>query len=147
VWRNCGLKNKFDGCVQCGQLFIDLVKIKWYTSLYEVICVDYSMRQDVLDVELGHRNQSVRNPESARTYIPDDEITGDHLVEYTHEAPPVFFGHYWMEGKPEPLARNIACLDYSVAKLGGDLTAYRWNGEQVLTIEGFVWVDRVEGES
>jgi hypothetical protein len=60
-------------------------------------------------------------PESARTHIPDDEIAGDHLVEYSHEAPPVFLGHYWMEGEPVPLAPNIACLDYSVAKPGGRL--------------------------
>jgi hypothetical protein len=86
-------------------------------------------------------------PESARTHIPEDEIAGDHLVDYSHEAPPVFLGHYWMEGDPAPLARNIACLDYSVAKPGGRLTAYRWDGEQVLETERFVWVDRVEGGS
>jgi hypothetical protein len=86
-------------------------------------------------------------PESARTHIPEDEIAGDHLVDYSHEAPPVFLGHYWMEGDPAPLARNIACLDYSVAKPGGRLTVYRWDGEQVLEKERFVWVDRVEGGS
>jgi hypothetical protein len=85
-------------------------------------------------------------PESARTHIPDDEIAGDHLVEYSHEAPPVFLGHYWMEGEPAPLARNIACLDYSVAKPGGRLTAYRWDGEQALERGRFVWVERVEQE-
>ena len=86
-------------------------------------------------------------PESARTHIPEDEIAGDHLVDYSHEAPPVFLGHYWMEDEPAPLARNIACLDYSVAKPGGRLTAYRWDGEQVLEKARFVWVDRVEGGS
>jgi hypothetical protein len=49
-------------------------------------------------------------PESARTHIPEDEIMGDHLVDYSREAPPVFLGHYWMQGQPEPLAANIACL-------------------------------------
>ena len=83
-------------------------------------------------------------PESARTHIPDDEITGDHLVEYSHKAPPVFLGHYWMEGEPAPLAPNIACLDYSVAKPGGKLVAYRWDGEQVLESGNFFWVERVE---
>ena len=83
-------------------------------------------------------------PESARTHIPDDEIAGDHLVDYSHEAPPVFLGHYWMEGEPVPLARNIACLDYSVAKPGGRLTAYRWDGEQTLSRDKFIWVDREE---
>jgi Calcineurin-like phosphoesterase len=83
-------------------------------------------------------------PESARTHIPDDEVHGDHLVEYAHDAPPVFLGHYWMEGAPAPLAPNIACLDYSVAKPGGKLVAYRWDGEQALDANQFVWVERRE---
>lgn len=83
-------------------------------------------------------------PESARTHIPDDDIQGDHLLEYSHKQPPVFIGHYWLEGDPEPLAKNIACLDYSVAKPGGKLSAYRWSGEAVLNPENFIWVDRVE---
>lgn len=83
-------------------------------------------------------------PESVRTHIPEDEINGDHLVEYSHFEPPVFLGHYWFEGAPEPLANNIACLDYSVAKPGGKLVAYRWDGEQVLSRDKFVWVDRRE---
>jgi calcineurin-like phosphoesterase family protein len=82
--------------------------------------------------------------ESAKTHIPDDEISGDHLVEYSHDAPPVFLGHYWMEGTPAPLAPNIACLDYSVAKPGGKLVAYRWDGEPVLDPSKFVWVQRLE---
>ena len=72
------------------------------------------------------------------THMPDEEIEGDHLIDYSHSAPPVFLGHYWLEGKPEPLAPNIACLDYSVAKPGGKLVAYRWNGEQHLKPEHFV---------
>jgi len=83
-------------------------------------------------------------PESARTHIPDDTVASDHLVEYSHEAPPVFLGHYWMEGKPEPLAPNIACVDYSVAKPGGRLVAYRWDGEQTLEPGKYVWVERIE---
>lgn len=83
-------------------------------------------------------------PESALTQIPDDEIDGDHLVEYSHDAPPVFLGHYWMDGEPEPLAANIACTDYSVAKAGGKLAAYRWDGEPVLDKAKYVTVDRVE---
>ena len=83
-------------------------------------------------------------PESARTHIPDDEIEGDHLIEYSPEEPPVFLGHYWMEGKPKPLAPNIACLDYSVAKPGGKLTAYRWDGEQELHKDKFIAVERLE---
>ncbi|MBI5039998.1 MAG: hypothetical protein HZB57_01945, partial [Gammaproteobacteria bacterium] len=83
-------------------------------------------------------------PESARTAIPDDDIEGDHLIEYGHDQPPCFLGHYWLEGKPEPLASNIACLDYSVAKRGGKLVAYRWDGEQTLSANKFDWIDRIE---
>jgi len=83
-------------------------------------------------------------PESARTHIPDDPIEGDHLVTYTPGAPPVFVGHYWLEGVPEPLASNIACVDYSVARPGGKLVAYCWDGEAQLLAERFVSVDRLE---
>lgn len=65
-------------------------------------------------------------------------------MEYSHDEPPVFLGHYWLEGDPEPLAPNIACLDYSVAKPGGKLVAYRWSGERELRRENFVWVNRLE---
>ena len=83
-------------------------------------------------------------PEKARTHIPDDEIEGEHLVDYSHHEPPVFLGHYWLEGDPAPLAENITCLDYSVAKPGGKLVAYRWEGEQKINKDHFVWVDRLE---
>ena len=46
-------------------------------------------------------------PESPRTLIPDEDIAGDHLVDYAHNAPPVFLGHYWMEGEPASLAENM----------------------------------------
>jgi hypothetical protein len=83
-------------------------------------------------------------PESAVTHIPDEEITGDHLIEYSHDEPPVFLGHYWMEGDPKPLAPNIACTDYSVAKPGGKLVAYQWDGERNLDGGKYVVVSRVE---
>jgi hypothetical protein len=83
-------------------------------------------------------------PESARTHIPDEDIACDHLVDYARNAPPVFLGHYWMEGEPVTLAENIACLDYSVAKPGGKLVAYRWNGERRLLQQAFVSVERLE---
>ena len=82
-------------------------------------------------------------PESARTHIPDDPIEGDYLIEYGVTEKPVFLGHYWFEGKPTPLARNIGCLDYSVAKPGGKLVAYRWDGEAAIEPTKFVAVDRL----
>lgn len=48
---------------------------------------------------------------------------------YPIDAPPVFFGHYWLPANrtPGPLRHNIICLDHS-AGLGGPLVACRWNG-------------------
>ena len=82
-------------------------------------------------------------PESALTHIPDDKIQGDHMIEYGHNEKPVFLGHYWMEGDPTPLATNIACLDYSVAKPGGKLVAYRWDGERQVDPTKFVISERL----
>jgi hypothetical protein len=61
------------------------------------------------------------------------------VVVYPEDAPPVFFGHYWLED-PYPVIQtgNVICLDYSVAK-EGYLVAYRWNGEQQLKNEHFVY--------
>lgn len=62
---------------------------------------------------------------------------------YPTTAKPVFFGHYWLSAdRPEVLAENVACLDFSVAK-GGFLCAYRWNGEKKLRSENFVWVSAI----
>ncbi len=59
---------------------------------------------------------------------------------YASTNPPVFVGHYWLPDKtPAPLAANIACVDYSVAK-DGLLTAYRHHGETTLRADNFVTV-------
>lgn len=95
------------------------------------------------DREATTYQKAFLGPESARTTIPDDEILGDHLIYYSRQAPPVFLGHYWMDDDPAPLASNIACLDYSVARPGGRLVAYRWDGESTLVDKKFLYVDRV----
>jgi hypothetical protein len=92
-------------------------------------------------VETLLKGKEISLPESALTHIPDDPIQGNHMIEYGHDEKPVFIGHYWMEGSPAPLAKNIACLDYSVAKPGGKLVAYRWNGEAEIMAGNYVWVD------
>lgn len=63
----------------------------------------------------------------------------DFVPRYEEDAPPCFIGHYWLSGIPEPLAANVACLDYSVAK-NGKLVAYRWDGEQVLERGKFTYL-------
>jgi len=58
---------------------------------------------------------------------------------YKENATPVFCGHYWLMGEPELQTKNVACVDYSVAK-NNILSAYKWSGESELSNENFVFV-------
>jgi len=71
--------------------------------------------------------------------LPMPSSVLDEALPYPEDAKPVFVGHYWLKGlRPELLRRNIACVDWSVAK-GGFLCAYRWDGERELDQGKFVW--------
>ena len=103
----------------------------------------------------GHARSAVRaqwyrlpDGETFQTYAlpPNQEYPDDLITEYAHirpypvSEPPMFCGHYWLRGEcPELLAPNIACLDWSVAK-DGFLCGYRWDGENELSEDKFVWV-------
>jgi hypothetical protein len=103
----------------------------------------------------GHTRRAVRikwyESGAGRTYrehhlgsdsVPDVKIDPQHLVgleTYPADAAPLFIGHYWMSGTPAPLAPNVACTDYSVAK-DGKLVAYRWDGERTLSADKYHWV-------
>ncbi len=65
----------------------------------------------------------------------------DALPIYEQHQKPCFIGHYWLKGTPQPLAANVACLDYSVAR-EGKLVAYRWNGESQLQSENFIYTKK-----
>lgn len=74
--------------------------------------------------------------------LPPESIEQSELKElnyYSENDKSVFFGHYWLKGKPTLYKENICCLDYSVAK-GGNLVAYRMNGETVLDSKNFIYV-------
>ena len=58
---------------------------------------------------------------------------------YFEDQKPVFFGHYWLKGKPIIQSPNVCCLDYSVAK-SGYLTCYRYDDEQLLDPSKLVFV-------
>ncbi len=79
-----------------------------------------------------------------RDGVPTDLLparSASDMQHYGSDQPPVFIGHYWISPtqEPQPLASNVACVDYSVAR-GGRLMAYRWSGEKVLVKEHFAWV-------
>jgi len=77
--------------------------------------------------------------------IPDDEEIPaleqqvDLQIDTYQEQKPVFFGHYWLTGKPSIQTNKIACVDYSAAIASGKLVAYRWQGETILTNEHFIY--------
>ena len=82
-------------------------------------------------------------PSDALQFIPDTPVEKDYSVSYPGNDKPLFVGHYWMEGEIKPLTENIACIDYSVAKEGGKLVAYRWDGEQKIKKSKFIFVNRL----
>jgi hypothetical protein len=61
------------------------------------------------------------------------------LLFYSEKEAPLFFGHYWLHGKPRLQAKNLACLDYSAVKYGR-LVAYRFDGERELQADKFRWI-------
>jgi len=91
------------------------------------------------------------NPEQmtykALSIIPMDDLPEEPILEeeqqsnsfYDANERPVFFGHYWLRGKPSLYRENICCLDYSVAKRGR-LVAFRFNGEEKLQIGSLEFV-------
>lgn len=70
---------------------------------------------------------------------PLSAVENEQLLSYGADEPPVFVGHYWLQGNPRPLRSNVACLDYSAVKFGR-LVAYRFDGESKLSADKFVWV-------
>lgn len=85
-------------------------------------------------------------PDDIIDLIPHDPVAEDLLPGYDGEKP-LFLGHYWLTGTPKLRTDHIAILDYSIAAQHtssihkGKLCAYRWDGEEVLSENSFIWVD------
>lgn len=71
--------------------------------------------------------------------LPEEVVDLKDIDFYKNDEKCVFFGHYWLEGKPSLYQDNICCLDYSVAKKG-ILAAYRFDDELKLDEQKFVYV-------
>ncbi len=94
----------------------DAIRIKWWST-----------------EEPTYKNLALTVPKKSMADIPDEIIKNVYL--YSGDKP-VFFGHYWMEGKPTIQSNKVACTDYRAGK-EGDLIAYRWNGENDLNSNHF----------
>lgn len=69
-------------------------------------------------------HEIARAPASGLAQIPADAMAEniDFAIK-THK--PVFVGHYWLTGSPEPLSIQVICTDYSAAVDSGYLTCYQ----------------------
>jgi hypothetical protein len=122
------LKGK-EACLPPGAKFRDkdghertATRVKWYEPPEGHTYRTYAMASEPIESDLR---------------LPEEVIQA--AVPYLEDAKPVFVGHYWLCGsRPELLRRNVACVDWSVAK-GGFLCAYRWDGERELDAGKFVW--------
>lgn len=96
------------------------IRIKWWENPKEMTLRNYS----VLEID----------------DLPDAKIEAVEGVNFYEESEkPVFFGHYWLGGEPQINKYNACCLDYSVAK-GGNLVAYRYDGEHSLRSDKIVYI-------
>ena len=75
-----------------------------------------------------------RAPLSALAQIPKDVLADS--IDFTLKThKPVFVGHYWLTGDPEPLSPQVVCTDYSAAVDSGYLTCYQLDSEQPLPLK------------
>ena len=91
--------------------------------------------------ELNKRtiHEIARAPSSGLAQIPSDALAEN--IEFalkTHK--PVFVGHYWLTGAPQPLSPQVACTDYSAAIDSGYLTCYQLDTEQPLPLKAHNFV-------
>ena len=87
---------------------------------------------DALNTRSIH--EVARAPLSALAQIPKDALAENiDFALKTHK--PVFVGHYWLTGAPEPLSTQIVCTDYSAAVDSGYLTCYQLDSEQPLPLK------------
>lgn len=77
-------------------------------------------------------------PTAVLKQIPDVRMPADPRVR-PYAGPPVFFGHYCLTSRPAPLAPQVGCVDYNAGG-GGEMVAYRWDGEPELRATHFIWV-------
>jgi hypothetical protein len=74
--------------------------------------------------------------EELREQVPNELVPLGQRMTYDGTKP-VFFGHYWMTGRPSRLGSFAACVDYSAGK-HGPLVAYRFDGEAEISDRHFV---------
>lgn len=78
-------------------------------------------------------HEIARAPASALAQIPND-VLAENIDFALKTDKPVFVGHYWLTGTPEPLSDQVACTDYSAAVDSGYMTCYQLDSERPLPL-------------
>lgn len=100
----------------------DEMRIKWWKDPQETPIEEYGFDADLR----AHAGKLASELVSNRWHYQDDK--------------PVFFGHYWLQGKPALQSPYVCCLDYSIGR-EEKLVAYRYDGEEELSLNKLAWVD------
>jgi hypothetical protein len=72
--------------------------------------------------------------------LPDIDVEASERSYCYAGDVPVFYGHYWRKGVPKQgldWTAQTACVDFSAVK-GGDLVAYRWDGETEIKADHYL---------
>ncbi|MGV0838461.1 metallophosphoesterase [Mycolicibacterium thermoresistibile] len=110
----------------------DNARVKWWNS-------DARTLRDIAEIG-GNFTTACGQPYPE---LPDLELTMDDQSFVYAARVPVFYGHYWRQGRPEhghDWTDYTACVDFSAVS-GGRLTAYRWSGEKKIRPENLVTAD------
>ncbi len=78
----------------------------------------------------------VLDADNAPASLPDEPIDEEDRFAFDSEVP-VIFGHYWWSADRGITSDRALCVDYSIAK-NGELVAYRWDGETILSASKIV---------
>ena len=78
-------------------------------------------------------------PDYVRDRLPEAFFPAEGRMVVPTDKP-VFFGHYWMNGGPRLMSPSACCVDWSAARKGEPLVAYRFDGEPALSESKFVSV-------
>lgn len=105
----------------------DMARVRWPVAAAGSSWREITFAPDVASVDAAF----------LESQVPKD--LGRRILGYGANNPPVFFGHYAVEGRPNGrITPNAACLDYGCGKReGARLAAYRWSGEEKLLPANF----------
>ncbi|TCO09179.1 metallophosphoesterase [Natronoflexus pectinivorans] len=100
-------------------------RVKWWES---------STQKTFRELSFGNRFKLPEYTVPEQLLVPFDV--------YDESAPPVFFGHYCIKDMSLMVSPNACCVDNCLAG-GGQLAAYRWNGEATIKESNFVYQPRL----